>query len=73
MEYLIKLLLLVITEICRRYLLIFLIGAVVVSLAVGGIAAVAGGAFWVAVKVTLAVCAVVGVIAGGITTYCALN
>ncbi|MDR3613720.1 MAG: hypothetical protein P4L53_09135 [Candidatus Obscuribacterales bacterium] len=37
-------------EICRRYLLIFLIGAIVVPLVCGGIEIHAGGPFWLGVK-----------------------
>jgi hypothetical protein len=73
MEFAIGLVGLLIKAVCRRYLLIFVIGAVVVSLAIGGIAAVAGGAFWVAVKVALIVSAVVGLIAGIIAIASAIK
>lgn len=40
-------------KICRRYLMIFLIGAIVVPLVCGGIEVHAGGLFWLGVKLGL--------------------
>ncbi|MDR3613711.1 MAG: hypothetical protein P4L53_09090 [Candidatus Obscuribacterales bacterium] len=73
MEFVIGLVWLLVKELCRRYLLIFIIGTIVVCLAIGGIAAVAGGAFWVAAKVTLIVCVIIGLIAGVITVVSAMS
>jgi hypothetical protein len=73
MEFAFGLVWMLVKALCQRYLLIFVIGTIVLSLAIGGIAVVAGGAFWVAVKAALIVCAVVGLIAGIIAITSALK
>jgi len=73
MEYLLGLIFLVVREIFRRYLVIFVIGTIVVSLAIGGISVYAGGAFWLAAKFAGYACLALGVLAVIITTFSALG
>ena len=63
MEMAITMILLVLREVYRRYLVDYLLGTVVLSLFCGAIAAFSGGAFWHATLYAGGACIVIGIVA----------
>jgi hypothetical protein len=62
MEYVLLAFLLLIGRIIQRYIVVSIVGAAVLSLSTGVIAALAGGSFWLGAIIALMACIVVAVV-----------